>query len=146
MASYNYAPTDVYWGELGGCLEAIDAGTTMIVDHAHLTHSPEHVSRAIAATASSGIRSYFCYTPIPRLKSWTTSIVPETELLPSWVFEQLDQLAKEQPFGQGRVHLGLGFDLVFLPKEVVVGLFEKIRTSGIKLITIHLARNAVTGI
>lgn len=146
MQSYNYTPSDIYWGELGGCLEAIDAGTTMIVDHAHLTCSPEHASQAVAATTSSGIRSCFCYTPLLRIKSWTDSIEPEADLLPPWFYEQLEHLAKDQPFGEGRVHLGLGFDFVFLPKDVVVGLFKKVRAAGVKLITVHLSQNAVTGI
>ena len=42
MQSSNYAPEDVFWGELGGCLEAVDAGTTTLVDHAHINISPDH--------------------------------------------------------------------------------------------------------
>lgn len=42
MQAFNYTPTDVFWGQLGGCLEALDAGTTMVVDHAHMNYSPQH--------------------------------------------------------------------------------------------------------
>lgn len=42
MQSANYIPEDVFWGELGGCLEALDAGTTTLVDHAHINISPAH--------------------------------------------------------------------------------------------------------
>jgi cytosine/adenosine deaminase-related metal-dependent hydrolase len=42
MQSANYIPEDVFWGELGGCLEALDAGTTTLVDHAHVNISPAH--------------------------------------------------------------------------------------------------------
>lgn len=42
MQSANYTPEDVFWGELGGCLEALDAGTTTLVDHAHINISPAH--------------------------------------------------------------------------------------------------------
>jgi cytosine/adenosine deaminase-related metal-dependent hydrolase len=42
MASHSYKPQDVFWGQLGGCLEALVAGTTTIVDHAHISYSPEH--------------------------------------------------------------------------------------------------------
>jgi hypothetical protein len=34
LQSFSYTP-DIFWGQLGGCLEAIDAGTTFVVDHAH---------------------------------------------------------------------------------------------------------------
>jgi hypothetical protein len=40
-----FSPEDVFWGELGGCMESIDAGTTMVVDHAHMNYSAEHCTR-----------------------------------------------------------------------------------------------------
>lgn len=42
MQSANFTPEDVFWGELGGGLEALDAGTTTLVDHAHMTYTPAH--------------------------------------------------------------------------------------------------------
>jgi hypothetical protein len=42
LTSSLYTARNVFWGELGGALEAIDAGTTMVVDHAHTNFSPEH--------------------------------------------------------------------------------------------------------
>jgi cytosine/adenosine deaminase-related metal-dependent hydrolase len=42
MQASNYAPEDVFWGTLSGCLEALDAGTTTLVDHAHMNASPTH--------------------------------------------------------------------------------------------------------
>jgi cytosine/adenosine deaminase-related metal-dependent hydrolase len=39
---FNYTARDVFWGELGGLLEAIDGGTTCIIDHAHMAYSPSH--------------------------------------------------------------------------------------------------------
>lgn len=38
----NYTAEDIFWGELGGCLEALDAGTTTVVDHAHMSESSAH--------------------------------------------------------------------------------------------------------
>lgn len=38
----NYTPEDVFWGVLGACFEALDAGTTTVVDHAHMNASPAH--------------------------------------------------------------------------------------------------------
>ena len=40
--SSNHTQADVYWGQIGGCLECLDAGTTTVVDHAHMNYSPEH--------------------------------------------------------------------------------------------------------
>ncbi len=40
--SYAYTPEDMYWGQLSGCLEAIHAGTTTALDHAHGVYTPDH--------------------------------------------------------------------------------------------------------
>jgi cytosine/adenosine deaminase-related metal-dependent hydrolase len=58
-----HTPADIFWGEVGGCLECLDVGTTTVVGHAHCNYSPEHSKAALAATLSSGIRSVFCYCP-----------------------------------------------------------------------------------
>jgi cytosine/adenosine deaminase-related metal-dependent hydrolase len=39
--SSNYTDADFFWGQLGGCLEAIWAGTTTVVDHAHMNYRPD---------------------------------------------------------------------------------------------------------
>ncbi|KAF8134199.1 hypothetical protein K438DRAFT_799495 [Mycena galopus ATCC 62051] len=62
-----FTPEDIFWGELGGCMESIDSGTTTVVDHANMNYSAEHSSSALSATVASGIRSYFCYCPTPRV-------------------------------------------------------------------------------
>jgi hypothetical protein len=70
MQSANFTPEDVFWGELGGGLEALDAGTTSLVDYAYMSYySSDAASNGIAATVSSGIRPMFCYTPTVRVKS-----------------------------------------------------------------------------
>jgi cytosine/adenosine deaminase-related metal-dependent hydrolase len=38
-----YSPEDVFLGTLGAAAESIDAGTTTVVDHAHVGRSPSHV-------------------------------------------------------------------------------------------------------
>lgn len=145
MQCFSYTPEDMFWGQLGGCLEAIDAGTTFVVDHAHMTYSPDHATEALSAAASSGLRSFFCYTFTTRFKSWTTELVPDMSPVPDWSIKQLEELAAQQPFGDGRVYLGWGFDLFFLPKEMVVAMYGQVRKLGIKLITTHVVRNAVFG-
>ena len=145
LQSFSYTPEDIFWGQLGGCLEAIDAGITCVVDHAHMTYSPNHATEALSATASSGLRSFFCYNFTPRLKSWTTEIVRDMDLVPDWFMKQLEELAAQQPFGDGRVYLGWAFDLLFLPKDIVVPMYEQVRQLGIKLITTHVVKNAIFG-
>jgi cytosine/adenosine deaminase-related metal-dependent hydrolase len=37
-----YSTTDLFWGQLAGALESIDAGTTTVVDHSSCNLTPEH--------------------------------------------------------------------------------------------------------
>lgn len=67
------------------------------------------------------------------------------ELLAGWVMSELESLALKAPFADGRVQLGFAFDGFFLPKEMVVPLFEKVKSIGIKIITVHSGRGAVLG-
>ncbi|MCJ1231397.1 hypothetical protein MMC12_008074 [Toensbergia leucococca] len=144
LQSSNYDPTDVFWGELGGCLESIDGGTTTVVDHAHMNYSQAHSNAALNATVSSGIRSFYCYCPTLRVRAWEPFEV-DPNILPDWVMQGLETLAEAQPFGNGRVRLGFAFDGLFLPKWMVVDLFDKVRALGIKLITTHDASGAIFG-
>ncbi|OBT64844.1 hypothetical protein VE03_06425 [Pseudogymnoascus sp. 23342-1-I1] len=147
MQSYNFTPEDMFWGQLAGCLEAIDAGTTYVLDHSHGNYTPEHATQCISATTTSGLRSTYAYAhpPVP-LTSWdTTTIVPSPSILPAWSLDQLESLALAQPHTNGRVTIGLGFDFYFLPREFVIGIFERFRKAGVKVITSHVAKNAVFG-
>ncbi|KAJ7861462.1 hypothetical protein B0H14DRAFT_3617617 [Mycena olivaceomarginata] len=141
--SSRYSPLkDIFWGDLGGCLEAIDSGTTKVVDHANMNYSPEYSSSAISATVAWGIRSFFCCCPTPRVTSWSPFEMA-TSLMSDRFHAQLAELSEKQPFGDGRVRLGFAFEGSFLPKDVVIGIFEKVRRLGIKIITSHYTRNPV---
>ncbi|KAJ7706690.1 hypothetical protein B0H17DRAFT_1156326 [Mycena rosella] len=143
-----FKPEDVFWGQLGGCMEAIDGGTTMVVDHAHINHSADHSESALSATVASGIRSYFCYCPVPqtRAASWAPfKFETSSSSVPDWAATQLADLAAKQPFGNGRVRLGVGFDAYYLPQDVVISIFQNARSAGVKLFTSHYVRNALMG-
>ena len=146
---------DLFWGQLGGCLNLINAGTTTVVDHAHLnvfpgacafqftlgcprdSHDLLLAEAAILATVSSGIRSFFCYTPSSTVNSWSPLDVNPNVLEP-WVLSDLSSLIQKAPFGSnGRVQLGLGFDSWFLPEDATAPLFDIARQGGIKVLTAH---------
>ena len=115
-------------------------GTTIVIDHAHLNYSPEHSKAAIAATMSSGIRSVFCYSVTPRLES-LEPLKLNQDLLPPWVLGMLEELVVKNPIAGGGVQLGFAFDGTYLPKEMIVATFEKVKSLGIKLITTHFVGN-----
>ncbi|EEH06791.1 5-methylthioadenosine/S-adenosylhomocysteine deaminase n1 [Histoplasma capsulatum G186AR] len=137
MQCSNYTADDIFWGQLGGCLASIDAGTTTVVDHAHMSYSPAHVENALSATICSGIRSVFGFTPTMKVKSWDPPFTLDQDILPAWVFETFDKLAQGAPFGDGRVQLGFALDLFFLPKEMILNIFDRVTKAGVKTITAH---------
>lgn len=67
------------------------------------------------------------------------------DFLPSWAVEQVEELIKAGPYGNGRVNVGLAFDALFLPTEVVADLYKRVRQAGAKVITTHYVRNAIFG-
>lgn len=56
-----YQPEDVYLGCYAGFLEALNAGTSTIVDHCHIMHSPDHSDAAVKAFKDSCMRGIWCY-------------------------------------------------------------------------------------
>jgi hypothetical protein len=57
----------------------------------------------------------------------------------------MEELASKSPFGDGRVQLGLAFDGMWLPKEMIANLFQKAKALGIKVITTHYCNNVLLG-
>lgn len=53
---------DVYVGQLAGLYEALNAGVTTTVDHAHHTWSDETSEAGLRASIDSGARVFWCYT------------------------------------------------------------------------------------
>jgi cytosine/adenosine deaminase-related metal-dependent hydrolase len=61
---HQYTPEDVYWGEFGGALENLSAGTTTVVDTSQCSYTPEHTDAALDGIRRSGIRSVFSFSPV----------------------------------------------------------------------------------
>ncbi|EXK95504.1 hypothetical protein FOQG_04069 [Fusarium oxysporum f. sp. raphani 54005] len=139
LQSFNYTPRDIYWGQLAGCLEAIDAGTTFVLDHCHGCTSPEHAESAISAFSDSGIRGVFAYgETFLNLQKWDTeSCVPSAMSISEPFIMHAEDLAQRGPFGNGCVNVGLSFDGYHMPQQEVERLFRRALKAGIKLITSH---------
>lgn len=132
-----YEPEDVCWGQLSGCLESLDAGTTTVVDHAHINITAEHTYQALSATVSSGIRSVFGYCPTGKVKKWSPFEPDWSNTAVPWVLETFDTLAAESPLGDGRVKLAFALDALNLPREAVRGIYAHVRGKSAHLITSH---------
>ncbi|KAH8721681.1 hypothetical protein BGZ61DRAFT_530209 [Ilyonectria robusta] len=141
LASSHYAPEDAFWGVLSSSLEAIDAGTTTVVDHAHVNYSPEHSKEAIRGTVASGIRGIFCYCAHPRVETWHPELKMDNNPLAEGVMDTFRELAAMQPFGpRGRVRLGFAMDVMFVRPQVLKDTFAEVRKLGAHLITSHVTR------
>lgn len=137
MASQLYSANDVFFGTLGGALESIDAGTTTIVDHAHMVYSSEMVKAGGEALEASGVRAVYCVTPTMRVKEWAPKLVQDPEMIPDWWDSMYSTLAKDLQNGSGRVNLGLGYDTFFIGKDATADVYNKARKLGAKVITSH---------
>ncbi|KAK7985700.1 5-methylthioadenosine/S-adenosylhomocysteine deaminase [Apiospora saccharicola] len=62
VAAPLFTPDDLYISQLAGISEAVAAGVTTIVDHAHHTWTPEHAAAGLRASVDSGARVFFGYT------------------------------------------------------------------------------------
>jgi len=60
-----YEPEDVYIGILAGYLDALNAGTTTLIDHCHIMNSAAHTDAAVRAFRDSGAGGVFCYGLFP---------------------------------------------------------------------------------
>ncbi|VTT57404.1 unnamed protein product [Fusarium fujikuroi] len=139
LQAFNYTPQDIYWGQLAGCLEAIDAGTTFVLDHCHGCKSPEHAESAMSAFSDSGIRGVFAYgETFLNLRKWDTeSCVPNAMFISEPFIKHVEDLAQRGPFGNGRVNVGVSFDGYHMPQQELEKLFRRALNAGIKLITSH---------
>ncbi|PBK87352.1 Metallo-dependent hydrolase [Armillaria gallica] len=139
-----FTAEDIFWGELAACMEALDSGTTTVVDHAHCSRTPDHVTQAISATLTSGLRSFYCYAVVPEIKSWSPQFVLGDS--PAWGNELLKTLAQKSPFGpNGRVRMGLAFDQLYLPKDTVQEIIGTARQLKLFPLTSHAAGGALQG-
>lgn len=121
-----YTPEDLFWGQLAGCLEAIDAGTTTVVDHSTCNLSPRYPSAALQASATSGLRSIYCFTPPRRIKSFNPLDMTD-EMLEEATVLSFRALAKHAPYADGRITIGFATDSIFLPPDVLKPYFADLR-------------------
>ena len=140
--SLHISPDEVYWGNLSGAMEAIDAGTTTILDHAHLNWTPQHSKHAVAGTISSGVRSIFAYTPTMLLESTMPSPVFVQNPMPDWVMDTMKTLSRTAPLNDAasRVKLGFGFDFWYLPKQMTIDIINAARSYGAEIVTSHAVK------
>ncbi|KAK7750426.1 hypothetical protein SLS62_007615 [Diatrype stigma] len=116
---------DLFWGQLAGALESIDAGTTTVA--------------AIQALITAGLRAVYCYTPACRIRS-TDPWRLENDLLSEDSLARYEALAQAAPYGNGTVHVGYAMDNLYLPAETLKPYYARLRDPArgkAHLITTH---------
>jgi len=72
----NYRAEDVRTGNYAGALEAINGGTTTLLDWSHISNTPDHSDAAIQGLKDSGIRAIYAHG-VPTGPEW-------------WIFSELE--------------------------------------------------------
>ncbi|KAF8585129.1 Metallo-dependent hydrolase [Ramaria rubella] len=119
---------DMYWSQLAGACEAISAGITTILDHAHCTTSRAHIDRMLDASCDSGLRSVFAYSKV-NPESWK-----------EWQLAHIRAVGRRlQASPDQRVTLGLGYDgFVRESPADVAATLAAAKSSGSSLTTAHI--------
>ncbi|EFQ33964.1 amidohydrolase [Colletotrichum graminicola M1.001] len=139
-----YSLKDAFWGELGGALEAIDGGTTTVVDHSSLNIGPEFPPTMIEALTASGIRAVYCYCVPRAISSWSPLTVHD-DYASSSGLESWKSLAAKGPYGDGRIQLGFVVDNIYQSADEMKKLYSELRAAKAKVITSHSAAGLLFG-
>jgi cytosine/adenosine deaminase-related metal-dependent hydrolase len=113
-----FTPEDVYIGQLAGLYEALNAGVTTILDHAHHTWSNSTLEAGLSGSIDSGARVFWSFA-FHNVTNWT-------------ILEQIPyfrDVATRAPFKGTRTSLGLAYDSfrltpVVLKVEALIGLVK----------------------
>ncbi|KAH6999259.1 hypothetical protein BKA56DRAFT_650366 [Ilyonectria sp. MPI-CAGE-AT-0026] len=146
LGSSHYTPEDMFWGVLSSSLEAIDIGTTTVVDHARVNYSSDHSDscsrqRGYSWNNCFWYSLYLCYCAYPRVETWEPELKIGKNPVAKGVIDTFRELAAMQLFGpRGRVRLGFAMDTIFKQPQLLKDIFAQVRELGAYLITSHITR------
>ncbi|MFK0113330.1 amidohydrolase family protein [Streptomyces sp. NPDC091217] len=145
-----FGPEDAYLGSLLGGLEAISAGVTTVVDHAHLQKSTDISLALLQGLWDSGVGGYFAYA-LQNVPDWLGDSYADPEDLNDLLLRAPDaehderfhsvraRLADLDETGSDRLRLGVALPETapYLPLDVVRPVLERVRSLRPALITGH---------
>ncbi|KAL7622459.1 hypothetical protein AAE478_007964 [Parahypoxylon ruwenzoriense] len=122
-----YTAEDVYIGQLAGLLEALNAGVTTMLDHAHHAWSVDHTEAGLRASVESGARVY-----------WSPAFIGMKDYPISEQIATFKRLAKEQSTSDSPTVLGAAYDgWNFLPREDTEAVIALTKEMNIPVLTTH---------
>ncbi|KAM5345230.1 hypothetical protein ACJ41O_011092 [Fusarium nematophilum] len=118
---------DVYIGQLAGLYEALNAGVTTTLDHAHHTWSDETSEAGLRASVDSGARVFWAYA-FHVLQNYS---IEEQ-------FENFREIAKAAIFENTPTTLGIAYDAFYeAGEDDIKPLVDLLRDFNISVITTH---------
>ncbi|KAG8673012.1 hypothetical protein FPOAC2_06436 [Fusarium poae] len=128
-AAPHFTADDVYWGQLVGLLEALNAGVTTSLDHAHHTWSNKTAYAGLNASIASGARVFWSYAfhDVPAL-DYTVR-----DQIPNFV-----EIAESDLFDNSNVELGISYDSFGPnPPDVAKEVADLAKDYNVSVITTH---------
>ena len=126
-ATQAFTPDDLYVSSLEGYLDALNGGTTTLVDHAHNNWAKDIMRVGYDAAVDSGARVWWCYDVTPR----DNFSIPE-----QW--DVYRGIAKDHQKERSTVELGLSYDgHAHLSDEEFKNGLKMVKELDLKAITTH---------
>lgn len=146
-----YEPGDVYLGNYVGCLEALNAGITSIIDHCHVVNTPEHADEAVRGMMDSGIGGVFCYGLFRNAKHQIGAPIDVGELIgemfgdiEEWRFEDAIRVRDRHFTDNGQIRFGIATnEYEFKPYDEVRSELSRVRQIEPHRISMHMAMGAL---
>ncbi|OAR00384.1 hypothetical protein LLEC1_00997 [Akanthomyces lecanii] len=132
-AADKYGPEDVYLGQLAGLLEAINAGVTTTLDHAHHTWSNATAYAGLKASIESGARVFWAYAfhNIPSLNYTVPDQVPNFR-----------EIADGDLLKGSTVELGIAYDAWGQDHGESLQVVQLAREYNVSVVTTHCLAGA----
>jgi len=122
-----YTADDVYYGQLAGIYESLNAGVTSILDHAHHTWSTATSAAGLKASVDSGARIWWC----PSIHNLTNGYSREQQYTDFSGF-----LSKKE--ASSTTTVGLSYDLFAAdPPSEVQRVIQLVRKYNVSVLTTH---------
>ncbi|KAI8626008.1 amidohydrolase [Xylariaceae sp. FL1651] len=123
----SFTAEDVYIGQLAGLLEAINAGVTTTLDHAHSIWSAGRAEAGLDASIESGARVY-----------WAAALAPSPDYSVSDQIKDWKRWNSKKTTPNGLTTLSLGYDgWEWGTKEETQAIVKLIKDSKPPLLTVH---------
>jgi len=141
---YSYAPhftaQDAELANYAGALDALHAGVTTVVDHAHLVATPDHADALLSGLENTGIRAVYCYG-LPDVPDPGVPIDTERTFTSRWRHQDAERIRSERlPGSDGLIRFGVsGSDFLFAPLHYTLAEVELARRLDAHRFSVHVA-------